>query len=271
MYRPLPAVAFAAFALMSSPRLARSDVRTTFLVEQAKSADVLVRTQALIALGASGDDASVQPLCDALSDSKAPVKIAAAAALVKLGKAKGLPCLQVAEAKEKDFAVKSQIQKSAAALKTAGVPPGLQKPPPPDKDAKFYVAVDVANKTSRPAADIDVVLRGAMQVKLLAQKGYAVAPKGEVSSQGGQIVKSKKLKGFLLTASAEAPIYEGTDLKQTVRLTVWSYPGKVLKGEFAVKLSQSNTKKGDTASEDLLMKMSVESAIDNFLKVADTL
>ena len=88
---------------------------------------------------------------------------------------------------------------------------------------------------------------------------------------GGQIVKGRNLKGFLLIAVVEPPVYEGGDLKQVVRLTVTSYPGKAIKGEFSLKLTQSNTAKGDKKSEDLLMKMSVESAIDNFLKAADTL
>ena len=94
---------------------------------------------------------------------------------------------------------------------------------------------------------------------------------GPHSEAGGQIIKSKRLKGFLLSAVAEPPVYEGTDLKQTVRITVWGYPSKVLKAEFAVKLSQSNTSKGDTKTEDALLKRGAESAIDNFLKVAETL
>ena len=120
------------------------------------------------------------------------------------------------------------------------------------------------------AVDDDVPAVSSLR-QILAQKGYAVAPKGELSAAGGQIVKAKRLKGFVLSAVVEPPNYDGTDLKQTVRLTVWSYPGKVLKGEFAIKLSQSNTAKGDTKSEDILMKMSVESAIDSFFKAADTL
>lgn len=271
MSRSLPTLIVAVSTVLIAPFDARADLRTSFLVDQLKSDDLRVRAQAAQALGASGDDAAVQALCDAMSANKAPVKIAAAASLGKLGKPGGLACLQPLEAKEKDASVKSQIQKSIASLKSAGTPAGLQKPPPPDRDSKYYVAIDVTNKTSRPGPEIEGIMRAAMQAKLLAQKGYAIAPKGEAQAAGGQIVKNMKLKGFVLTAVVEPPSYEGTDLKQTVRLTVWTYPGKVLKGEFALKMSQSDTKKGDTASEDVLMKLSVESAIDNFLKVADTL
>lgn len=267
---PLALGLLTAFSVLA-PGAAHADPRTSFLVEQLKSSDYRVRTQAALALGASGDDGAVQPLCDALKDSKASVKTAAADALGKLAKPAGLPCLQAAEAKEVSPAVKSQITKSITALKSAGTPGALQAPPPPGKDTKYYVAIEVTNKTGRPITEIEPLMRAAMQTKLLTQKGYAVAPKGEAPGAGGQIVKSRRLKGFLLMAVVEPPVYEGGDLKQVVRLTVASYPGKAIKGEFSLKLTQSNTAKGDKKSEDILMKLSVESAIDNFLKAADTL
>lgn len=270
MRRIVPSLALALLTgvVALAPLAAHADPRTSFLVEQLKSDDYRVRTQAALALGSSGDDIAVQPLCDALKDSKASVKAAAATALGKLGKSAGLPCLEAAEAKETAASVKSQMKTAVASLKAGG---GLGAPPPPGKDAKFYIAIEVVNKTGRPVSEIEPLMRSAMQSKLLAQKGYAVAPKGETTGAGGQIVNGKKLKGFLLMATVEPPVYEAGNLKQLVRLTAWTYPGKALKGEFSLKLTQSNTAKGDTKSEDILMKMSVESAIENFLKAADTL
>lgn len=273
MLRISPALALMLALLIpvAAPSTAHADPRTSFLIEQLKSDDYRVRTQAALALGSSGDDSAVQPLCEALKDSKSSVKAAAATALSKLGKVSGLPCLEAAAAKESSFTVKSQLQKSAKELKEASLPPGLQKPPPPGPDSKYYVAIEVTNKSGRPVAEIEPLVRGTMQTKLLGKKGYAVAPKGETSVQGGQIVKGKKLKGFLITAIVEAPSYEGMDLKQVVRLTVWSYPGKALRGEYTLKLAQSNTSKGDTKSEDLLVKMCVEGGLENFFKTADAL
>lgn len=244
------------------------------LAAQLKSSDDFrVRTQAALALGTSRDEAAVKPLCGALGDSNASVKVAAAAALGKLGKPSGQPCLKAALARETTPAVKSQIEKSIAALGAAGSggSSGAAAPPPPGADTKFYVAIQVTNKTSRPAAEIDAVVRAAMQEKLLAKKGYAVAPKAETPAQGKQIVKSKKLKGFFLIATVEAPVYGGGDLTQTVRVSMWTYPDKALQGEFAPKLTQSGTPKGDTASEDLLMKMCAETAVETFQKVAATM
>ena len=230
------------------------------------SDDFRVRTQAALALGASGEESAVQPLCGALaSDANPSVKVAAAAALGKLGKKSALPCLRSALGRETVASTKAQIEKSIAALDAPAAPP------PPGADTRFYVAIQVTNKTGRPAAEVDAIVRAAMQDKLLAKKGYAVAPKSEAVAQGGQIVKSKKLKGFLLIATVEPPAYAGGDLTQVVRVSMWSYPDKALQGELAPRLTQSSTSKGDTQSETLLMKMCAETAVESFQKVAGTM
>lgn len=255
------------------PRAAQADPRTSYLTDQLKSNDdYRVRTQAALALGASGDNAAVKPLCDALGDSNASVKVAAAAALGKLGKPAGLPCLESASKRESAPSVKSQIDKSVTALRSGGSGAGgAAAPPLPDAKTKVYVAIQVTNKTSRGAGDVDALIRAAIQEKLLAKPGYAVAPKSETPAQGGPIVKSKKLKGFFLIATVEAPVYAGGNLSQTVRISMWSYPDKALQGEFAPKLTQSGTPKTDIESEDALMKMCVENAIESFQKVVASL
>jgi len=248
-----------------------------YLAEQLKTSDdYRVRTQAALALGASGDDAAVRPLCDALGDSNVSVKVAAAAALGKLGKPAGLPCLKAALRKESSGSVKAQMEKSIAALGSAGAPAGggigaPATPPPPGADTKYYVAIQVTNKTSRSAAEVDAIVRSAMQDKLLAKRGYAVAPKGETSAQGAQVVKTNRLKGFLLIATVDPPVYGGGDLTQSIRITMLTYPDKTLQGEFAPKLTQSGTTKGDTQSENVLMKMCAENAVESFQKVAASL
>ena len=181
-----------------------------YLAEQLRTSDdYRVRTQAALALGASGDDAAVKPLCDALGDANASVKVASAAALGKLGKPAGLPCLKAALRRESAASVKSQIEKSIATLGAQGggaAQAAPATPPPPGADTKFYVAIQVTNKTGRSAAEVDAIVRGAMQDKILAKRGYAVAPKAETAAQGGQVVKSKRLKGFFLVATVEPPV-----------------------------------------------------------------
>lgn len=273
MHRLPPALVLFSSALMLvlSPQAALADSRTSYLIDQLKNEDYRVRTQAALALGASGEEIAVRPLCNTLNDSDVSVRVAAAAALGKLGKPAGLPCLQSADRRESTASVKSQIQKSITTLQNAGSgsssTTGPTAPPPPGPDAKVYVAIQVTNKTGRTAAEVDAIVRGAMQDKILAKKGYAVAPKSETTSQGGQVVKSKKLKGFFLLATVEPPAYAGGNLSQIVHVSMFSYPDKSLQGEFSPKLTQSGTSPGDTQSETILMKMCVENAIETFQKV----
>lgn len=243
-----------------------ADPRTKVLAEQLKSDDYRVRTQAALALGASGDETAIKPLCDALTDQNASVKTAAAAALGKLTKPASLKCLEAAIAKESVPAIKTTMQKSIDGLK-AGQSTSAA-PPPPSKDTKFYVAIEITNKTSRPAAEIDAIVRAAMQAKLVSKAGYAVAPKGETVAQGGQIVKTKKLKGFVLMATVEAPAYASGSLSVKFNVAMATYPDKSIQASFSPKLTQSNTPSSDTKSEDALFKMCAESAVESFVKVA---
>lgn len=260
-------------AIVFASSVAAADPPTSYLVDQlTKGSDFRVRAQAALALGGSGDDAAVKPLCDALGDANEAVRTAAAAALGKLAKPAGLPCLKAAESREKNAATKAQIQKSISTLNSGGGSgSSVPNPPPPGPGSKFYVAIEITNKTSRTAADVEALVRGAMQSKLLSKTGYAVAPRGETQAQGGQVVKAKKLKGFLLLATVEPPVYEGGNLTQVVRVSMWTYPGKVLQGEYAPKLTQSQTSKVDVQSENVLVKRCVENAVEDFFRVAPSM
>ena len=95
----------------------------------------------------------------------------------------------------------------------------------------------------------------------------AVLSKTESTAEGGKIVKSKKLKGFFLLATVDPPVYAGGNLSQTVHVSMLTYPDKSLQGNFSPKLTQSGTPSTDPASENELMKMCVENAIETFQKV----
>jgi hypothetical protein len=266
-------VAAVALPLALSSGVALGEDRIAFLAEQLRTSDdARVRTQAALALGASGDEAAVSPLCGALgADANTTVKVAAAAALGKLGKPSALPCLKAAQAKESTASVKAQIDKAIAGLSQGGGSSGPAGPPAPSADAKFYVAISVTNKTKRPAADIDGLVRTAMQDKILAKRGFAVAPKNETPREGDQIVKAKNLKGFLLLATVEAPVYSGGVLTQVVRVSMWSYPEKVLQAEVAPKFTQSGTSGEDVEGESILIKTCAEKAVESFQKIVGVL
>src|SRR5690606_32929160 len=130
---------------------------------------------------------------------------------------------------------------------------------------------EVANKSSRPAAEVETLVRKAIQEKLLGSSGFAVAPRSETPQQGGNVVKSKNLKGFYLIATVEPPAYANGNLTQKMKLSIRSYPDKALKGQVSPKLTQSGTPSADPAGEAELIKMCSESAAGSFIKIVGTL
>ncbi len=262
----------AALALVLAVTLSQGASAQTKVAEAAQqlktSDDYRVRTQAALALGASGDAAAVQPLCGGLKDKTPVVRSAAAAALGKLGKSGGLSCLKGARPGESDTGVAAQIDQSIGKLEGGG---GGDAPPPPGPNAKYYVAIEVANKSSKPAGEVEKLVRSTLQSKLLGTSGFAIAPKAETPAQGGQVVKTKNLKGFYLIATVEAPVYANGNLVQSLKLSIWSYPEKALKGQVSPKLTQSGTPSADPAGETELIKMCSESAAGSFIKIVGTL
>lgn len=256
------------WVLWVAPGVAWADARTTFLADQLRTDDDFrVRTQAALALGASADAAAVKPLCDGLKDSNTSVRVAAAAALGKLGKPGASACLESALKSEKAPSVKKQIETSIARLKGGGG----SAPPPPKPGDKYYVAISIKNNTKRPNTEVEALVRAHLQKELLAATGFAVAPSTETATEGGKVVKSRGMTGYYLLATVQAPKYEGGNLTQVVQVSMWTYPDKALKGEFKPKLTQSGTPSEDRASEDMLMKMCVENAVKTFKKVVASL
>jgi hypothetical protein len=254
------------FVVFLAGRSASAQGKVAFFLDQLKNAtDFRVRTQAALALGASDDPSAVAPLCEALDDSSNSVRSAAAAALGKLKSPAGLPCLRD-HMTEANASVRSVIERSLGALQGSSTWPS--KPPPPGPNDTFYVAIGpVADKSGRTDKTVEQLVGSTMQEKLLSLRGYAVAPQGESAPNARRIVKQKSLRGYLLQARVE-PLRSGSNgLTVQVRVTMWSYPDKALQGEFSPKLTMQGASPGDKESEDSLIKMAVENAIESFAKV----
>ena len=108
------------------------------------------------------------------------------------------------------------------------------------------------------------------QAKLQSVSGYAVAPKSESPAAGGAVIKSKNLKGFYLLATVEAPVYSGSSLVQVIRLSMFTYPDKSLRGETVAK-RETDVRGKDVEAENDLLKDGAEGAASNFQKVINTL
>jgi hypothetical protein len=254
------------FSVFFATWSASADGKVGYLLEQLKTAtDFRVRTQAALALGASDDPSAVGPLCEALDDASNSVRSASAAALGKLKSPAGLPCLR-SHLSEANASVRSVIERSVEALQGASTWPS--KPPPPGPNDTFYVAIGpVADKTGRDDKTVEQLVGATMQEKLLSVRGYAVAPQGEAAPAARRIVKQKSLRGYLLQTRVEPPRAGSNGLTVQVRVTMWSYPDKALQGEFSPKLTMQGASAGDKESEDSLIKMAIENAIESFVKV----
>jgi len=250
----------------SSPPVLAAEGRVPFLIDQLKNAtDFRLRTQAALALGASDDPSAVTPLCGGLDDGSESVRSASAAALGKLKNPSGLVCLK-RHSGDSSASVRSVIDRSVQLLESSSGKPG--KPPPPGPNDSVYVAIGaVTDKTGRSDDSVSQLVATAMQSKLLSTRGYAVAPQGETGAIARKVMKQNSLRGYMLQARVEPPRSNGHDLIILVRVTMWSYPDKALQGEFTPKLTMPGASLGDRDSEDNLIKMAVERAIDSFAQV----
>jgi hypothetical protein len=250
------AVALTCIAFVVSPS-ARGDGRTTFLIDRLRSDDFRVRSQAALALGATNDDAAVQPLCGALSDGNDTVRLAAAAALGRLGKSSAVGCMRARLGSESNDGVKNQLTRSIAALGSGG---GGGGGTPNVANAKFYVSVTVGNNaTGRDGNRITTMINN----KLDALGAYQRAPSGESPDAARSVISRRNLKGYYLAVSAEL---SDTDrgLKALVRIAVFSYPNRDLRGEVAPYAIASGARKGDAATEDSLLQAVAERAVEQF-------
>ncbi|MET0591545.1 MAG: HEAT repeat domain-containing protein [Polyangiaceae bacterium] len=263
---PLRALTVGLLSIVAWTPPSSAEGRVSFFIDQLKNAtDFRLRTQAALALGASEDPTAVSPLCGGLDDQSDTVRSASAAALGKLKNPAGLGCLK-RHANDPSVSVRSVIDRSVQALESASGKPG--KPPPPGPNDSVYVAIGVVtDKTGRGDESVSELVAGALQNKLLATRGYAVAPQGETTASARKVMRQNSLHGYMLQARVEPPRASSGGLTILVRITMWSYPDKALQGEFAPKLTMPGASLGDRESEDSLIKMAVERAVDSFAQV----
>jgi hypothetical protein len=250
---------------VSADRFAWAGPKIDDLAKQLASDDFRVRTQAALALGASGDSAAVKPLCGAIKDSNQTVRLAVVAGLGKLGKDGGATCIRAAKGDEKDAAVVSAMDKALENIALGG------DPPLPGAGAKFYVAIQVINRTNRPQIEVEGIVRRALSERLLASSTNAVAPRNETNPQASTVLKARNLKGYLLSVGVEPYSYAGGNLTVQLKVAMSTYPDRSLKAEFSPKLTQKDTPKQDAEAEKVLVKMASQNAGDSFNKVAASL
>jgi len=256
-----------------APR-AQADGRVEFLASRLKfppssgqADDFRVRTNAALALGATNDDDAVAPLCSGLADPSEVVRQAVAVALKRLGRASELDCLRARLGVEASAAVKAEIQRALDALDASSAHGGASGDgaPPTVANARYYVALSsVTNNTTRPTGDIEHVVKGAIAAKLAELGEYQLAPAGESNGAAKAAIAKRKLKGYYLGIGVEKFDYSDGNLRVRVRIAVFSYPGRDLRGEVPAGATLPGGRPGDRGSEDQLLTVVAGQAADLF-------
>jgi hypothetical protein len=246
--------------------IAAADGRVDFLAERLRYPpaagqpdDFRVRTNAALALGATNDDAAVPPLCRGLDDPSEVVRQAVAVGLKRLARSSALDCLRRRAAVESHSSVKLQIQRAIEAIESAGGGGGGGGNGGGGDasyvaGAKYYVSISlVANKTDRAEGDVDRIVRGAVASKLAQLGGYQLAPSGESVAAAKAAMAKRQLKGFFLAVSVDPFDYSDGSLRVRLKIAVFSYPGRDLRGEVPAGATFPGERPGDHGAEDQML------------------
>ncbi len=242
-----------------TPALAQSSSVGELAQRLRSGTDFRVRTQAALALGASGDKAAVQPLCSGLSDSNTTVRAASAAALGRLALG-GADCLSQRLDAEQSDEVKSVIRRALTRLEPKAKI---------GSDTKYYVAIgEVTNQTERSTASLDREVRAALAKHIGAISGFVVAPKGEADADAKALLaKHKGVKGIFVWPKV-AVKYTAGQLNLQLELSLFSYPNKDFKGSMSRKLSLAGASSGDTESENEMIQVAAEALVPDLARNA---
>jgi hypothetical protein len=234
------------------------------LLTNLRHEDFRLRTQAALALGASKNQRATEPLCAALDDSNVSVRAAAAAALGRLALG-GDECLEKHLASESTPNVKLAMER-ALELLDGGEPEFTA-------EARYYLAIGkVTDKTGRTGPKLDRLVRKGMAFAGTSLKGFTFAPFHETPMRAKErVAKHPKVKGFYL--SPRLPPFDYADGNLTVRLEVamFSYPDKAMVGNYTVRLTQPDVPKPDPVSENELVSMAAERAMEKFAHIVASL
>jgi hypothetical protein len=247
--------------------------KTAFLAGQLKNnSDFRVRTSAALSLGTSDDPKAVQPLCGCLGDKTETesVRVACAAALGKLKKPGSDVCLKAASS-DKSKKVSEQVGTSLKALgggastsSTSIVTDACPTAPAKGK-AKYYVGVDVLNKTSRADSDIKSLIAKEVRCKLLGNTGrFKIADDFDPKKMSA-VVSKEKLDGYYITMQVDPIKYDGGQVKISMKLTIMTH-NREFKGELGKTLATAASKPSKEDEDDLLV-MAAQKLADGFAEL----
>lgn len=236
--------------------------------------DFRIRTQAALALGASGRSEAVTSLCRGLADPKQAVRAAAAAALGKLRQG-GRACLEQRLKVESSTTVKAIALRALAQIQSnedTELP--AETPAVVDASTRFYVIIQTGSDAgdSPRQQQLKRLTRRALAAALAARKGYVVAPEAEsVADSTKRIGGRKAIRGIMLAPVVREPAYKGESLVVAMEVAVFRFPDRALKATIPVKLTQTNVSERGARVEDELVRAAAGRAVEKLLSSADRL
>lgn len=224
--------------------------------------DFRVRTQAALALGASGSGEAVSPLCKGLDDESDTVRAAAAAALGRLAKG-GEDCLSSREKKEKDKNVRKMIAKALRLIAESAGGPGLSS------RSKHYVALMSPKVRGKRSKELAAVVDKAFRSRAAKSRGLVVAPAGETTNQAKKrLRKFPQVLGWALQPTVTIE-YDHGQLVAHLEMDILAYPERQSQGSLSRRAGMGGIKSENAAKEDELVEKICEDAFDEFVNMAD--
>jgi hypothetical protein len=220
--------------------------------------DFRVRTQAALALGVSQSERAVQPLCSALDDENETVRAASAAALGKLRRG-GIDCINRRLAKEQQPKVKDVLTKALRRLEQP-------EAPTIGPHTRYYIAIGpTTNKTPGADADVESLVRDALNRELAKDGSLALAPSDETTDQAEKLLaKHKGLKSVFIWPKLQANDAGGA-LEFKLSFTLFSYPDKAFKGSLAQNASMRGAHSTDIEALHQLVEAAAPLIVQKFV------
>ncbi|MEQ9317740.1 MAG: HEAT repeat domain-containing protein [Polyangiaceae bacterium] len=244
------------------PALAGAESVSSLAKKLLSDGDFRVRTQAALALGASGSGKAVSPLCKGLDDDSDPVRAAAAAALGRLAKG-GKSCLSAREKREKDKNVRKMIAKALRLIDESAGGPTLSS------KTKHYVALMSPKVHGKRQKELASVVDKAFRGRAGRSRGLVVAPAGESTNQAKKrLRKYPQVLGWALQPTVTIE-YDHGQLVARLEMDILAYPERQSQGSLNQRAGMGGVKSEDGAKEDELVEKICEDAFDKFVDMAD--
>ncbi|MBI2894776.1 MAG: HEAT repeat domain-containing protein [Deltaproteobacteria bacterium] len=277
--KPFVRSAFAIVALVAllASAICLADGRTDYLTRMLReSSQFRVRVQAALTLGEIGDHATVPVLVGALEDEEPAVRIAALAALARIGDPSALEPVR-ARTRDRSADVKSQARTTLRTLQAIAQRAGTPSPAPPvpAEQARFYIGLGgMGNRAGVRGDEAKRLLRQYLQAEVGATAAVVVTPDDESPAVTSKVLKQRRLTGYWIDGSITKLARENGVVRADISLMVMTNPGRdlrmMLSGSASVSSSGQTTPAVETELQNQALKGAATGVVRRLLTQLST-